>query len=159
MRLNAGICFPKNISLTWKCVCVLYRAVVFKKCVPWLLHRFFFTARILLNFHRKCDNFVAEKPRLTYFFLKLNTTLSNSSQCKGAQSFIIDFENWLPAASHFLAICQKKNGNSLSRPQIRVILSPDSICSFLAAVVSCHHYATFQINKYLQVVPKPSVCK
>ena len=25
----------------------------------------FFTARILLNFHRKCDNFVADKPRLT----------------------------------------------------------------------------------------------
>ena len=49
----------------------------------------FFTARILLNFHRKCDNFVADKPRLTYFFLKLNTTLSNASQCKGAQSFIM----------------------------------------------------------------------
>ena len=59
----------------------------------------------------------------------------------------------------FSRFAQKKNGNSLSRPQIRVILSPDSICSLLAAVVSCHHYATFQINKYLQGVPKPSVCK
>ena len=49
----------------------------------------FFTARILLNFHRKCDNFVADKPRLTYFFLNLNTTLSNASQCKGAQSLAL----------------------------------------------------------------------
>ena len=120
----------------------------------------FFTARILLNFHRKCDNFVADKPRLTYFFLKLNTTLSNASQCKGAQSFIMilktDYQR-RPIFSRFVK--KKKNGNSFSRPQIRVILSPDSICSLLAAVVSCHHHATFQINKYLQVVPKPSVCK
>ena len=59
----------------------------------------------------------------------------------------------------FSRFAKKKNGNSFSRPQIRVILSPDSICSLLAAVVSCYHYATFQINKYLQVGPKPSVCK
>ena len=40
---------------------------------------------------------------------------------------------------------------------------PQTICSLLektsAAVVSCYHYAIFQIQKYLQGVPTPSVCK